>query len=181
MEEKGGAAWTRRKRVFNRVEAPRSPSPMRRKRLAPSAFRSGTRPRSWRRLTNRRPRTRRLCKPPGGLSSAMDVTRIELLTAKHERGTFDCGKPPLNAFIRQHATVNHERGVSRVYVAVRGPQQRVWPVTPRRPVHSCAIIFRQMTRLDYPDTRSPRLTLAGWPSICPAEASVWANFFSSTS
>ena len=47
------------------------------------------------------------------------------LTAMHERGTFDCGKPPLNAFIRQHASVNHERGVSRVYVAVRGTDQRV--------------------------------------------------------
>lgn len=53
----------------------------------------------------------------------MDETRIEVLTAKHERGNFDCGKSPLNAFIRQHATVNHERGVSRVYVAVRGAQQ----------------------------------------------------------
>jgi ribosomal protein S18 acetylase RimI-like enzyme len=55
----------------------------------------------------------------------MDETRIELLTAKHEGGTFDCGKPPLNSFIRQHAAVNHERGVSRVYVAVRGQHQQV--------------------------------------------------------
>jgi len=30
-----------------------------------------------------------------------------------------------------------------------------------------------MTRLGYPDTRCPRLTLGGLPSICPAEASVW--------
>jgi ribosomal protein S18 acetylase RimI-like enzyme len=55
----------------------------------------------------------------------MDETRIELLMANHERGTFDCGKPPLNSFIRQHASVNHERGVSRVYVAVRSPHQQV--------------------------------------------------------
>ena len=55
----------------------------------------------------------------------MDETRIEFLTAKHERGTFDCGKSPLNAFIRQHASVNNERGVSRVYVAVRGTHQQV--------------------------------------------------------
>ncbi len=55
----------------------------------------------------------------------MDETRIELLTVNHARGTFDCGKPPLNTFIRQYATVNQERGVSRVYVAVRGPQQQV--------------------------------------------------------
>jgi GNAT superfamily N-acetyltransferase len=56
----------------------------------------------------------------------MDETRIELLTSKHERGTFDCGKAPLNSFIRQHASSNHERGVSRVYIAVRGVQQQVF-------------------------------------------------------
>jgi hypothetical protein len=55
----------------------------------------------------------------------MDETRIELLTPRHERGTFDCGKSPLNSFIRQHAAVNHERGVSRVYVAVRGTHPQV--------------------------------------------------------
>src|SRR5262245_56195084 len=55
----------------------------------------------------------------------MDETRIELLTASHQRDTFDCGNSPLNAFIRQHATINNERGVSRVYVAVRGSDQRV--------------------------------------------------------
>jgi GNAT superfamily N-acetyltransferase len=55
----------------------------------------------------------------------MDETRIELLTAGHERGTFDCGKSPLNSFIRQHAPINNERGVSRVYVIVRGPHQQV--------------------------------------------------------
>jgi hypothetical protein len=43
----------------------------------------------------------------------MDEARIEFLTARHERGTFDCGKPPLNAFIRQHAAAIQERGVSR--------------------------------------------------------------------
>jgi ribosomal protein S18 acetylase RimI-like enzyme len=55
----------------------------------------------------------------------MDETRIEPLTVNHERGGFDCGQPPLNSFILQHASVNHERGVSRVYVAVRGPHQQV--------------------------------------------------------
>ena len=50
----------------------------------------------------------------------MDETRIELLTAKHEGGAFECGKLSLNSFIRQHASINNERGVSRVYVAVRG-------------------------------------------------------------
>jgi GNAT superfamily N-acetyltransferase len=55
----------------------------------------------------------------------MDETRIELLAGTHDRATFDCGKSPLNSFIRQHATANHERGVSRVYVAVRGAHHQV--------------------------------------------------------
>lgn len=55
----------------------------------------------------------------------MDEPRIESLTAKHERGSFDCGKPSLNTFLRQHATVNNELGVSRVFVAVRGTDPRV--------------------------------------------------------
>ena len=55
----------------------------------------------------------------------MDETRIELLAAKHERGTFDCGKSPLNSFLRQYAAISHERGVSRVFVVVRGTNPHV--------------------------------------------------------
>jgi GNAT superfamily N-acetyltransferase len=55
----------------------------------------------------------------------MDEARIEPLEARHERGGFDCGKAPLNSFLRQHAAVNHERGVSRVWVATRGADARV--------------------------------------------------------
>jgi GNAT superfamily N-acetyltransferase len=55
----------------------------------------------------------------------MDETRIELLTAQHDRAGFDCGKAPLNSFIRQHAAGNAERGVSRVYVATRGASSRI--------------------------------------------------------
>jgi predicted GNAT family N-acyltransferase len=55
----------------------------------------------------------------------MDETRLEALTVTHDRASFDCGKPPLNSFICQHAPGNHMRGVSRVHVAVRGTQQRV--------------------------------------------------------
>lgn len=55
----------------------------------------------------------------------MDEPRIESLTATHERGRFHCGKPPLDSFLRQHATGNNERGVSRVYVAVHATDPRV--------------------------------------------------------
>jgi GNAT superfamily N-acetyltransferase len=55
----------------------------------------------------------------------MDETRIELLAVHHERGAFDCGKSALNSFLRQHAAWNQERGVSRVYAAVRGTSRQV--------------------------------------------------------
>jgi hypothetical protein len=55
----------------------------------------------------------------------MAEARIEVLTAQHERGSFACGKAPLDLFIRQHAAVNALRGVSRVYVVVRGTDRRV--------------------------------------------------------
>jgi len=87
--------WKKRRcRVDNTqtsVPTPGNPViPQRRcpKRLAPSAFRRGTKPRSWRQRKTRPPRTRRLSKLPGGSLSARDETRIELLTAKYQRGTF---------------------------------------------------------------------------------------------
>jgi hypothetical protein len=55
----------------------------------------------------------------------MDEARIEPLTAQHDLAGFDCGKAPLNSFLRQHAAGNAERGVSRVYVATRGASPRV--------------------------------------------------------
>jgi len=55
----------------------------------------------------------------------MADTRIEVLTAQHERGNFQCGKVPLDSFIRQHAPGNAERGVSRIYVATRGSDRHI--------------------------------------------------------
>jgi len=50
---------------------------------------------------------------------------IEALSQEHERGAFCCGKAPLDAFIRQHAAKNMERGISRVFVAVRPGEKRI--------------------------------------------------------
>ncbi len=55
----------------------------------------------------------------------MDEARIEPLSGRHERGDFDCGKAPLNSFLRLHAAANHERGVSRVWVVTRPGEHRV--------------------------------------------------------
>jgi hypothetical protein len=71
--------------------------------------------------------------------------------------------------------------VSRVYVAVRGPHQQV----PAYYASSAGAFLRDHLPPDdqagLPSTRCPRPTLVVWPSICPAEVSVWANCFCSTS
>lgn len=43
--------------------------------------------------------------------------RVESLRPEHDRSRFDCGKSALNDFFQRHALVNHNLGVSRVYVA----------------------------------------------------------------
>lgn len=45
---------------------------------------------------------------------------IEAVRPEHLRGTFDCGKPPLNEYLAKHARQNHERGTTKTFVAVRG-------------------------------------------------------------
>lgn len=50
---------------------------------------------------------------------------IEKLSPRHERGGFDCGKAPLNDFLRKYAGQNADFGITQTYVAVRPGSQRV--------------------------------------------------------
>lgn len=43
-----------------------------------------------------------------------------LLTRKHERTEFDCGKVPLNEFLQKYALQNQAGGGARTYVLLRG-------------------------------------------------------------
>ena len=43
---------------------------------------------------------------------------IEKLSAQHDRSAFDCGKDPLNDFLKKYAGQNQKLGVSQTYVAV---------------------------------------------------------------
>jgi GNAT superfamily N-acetyltransferase len=42
----------------------------------------------------------------------------ESIRKSHNRADFDCGEPDLNDFLRHHARQNHERGVSKTFVAL---------------------------------------------------------------
>jgi ribosomal protein S18 acetylase RimI-like enzyme len=50
---------------------------------------------------------------------------IEKLSPRHDRAAFDCGKAPLNDFLRKYAGQNADLGISQTYVAVRPGSQRV--------------------------------------------------------
>jgi GNAT superfamily N-acetyltransferase len=45
--------------------------------------------------------------------------RIERLAHRHDRGQFDCGRPPLNDWLRRLAGQYERRDLSRTYVATR--------------------------------------------------------------
>ena len=44
----------------------------------------------------------------------------QVLTAQHETATFDCGKAPLNEFLRRYAITNAQSGNSRTFVLADG-------------------------------------------------------------
>jgi GNAT superfamily N-acetyltransferase len=50
---------------------------------------------------------------------------IDPLSPRHERGGFDCGKPVLSDWLRQHAGQFEKRDLARVFVAARDGSDRV--------------------------------------------------------
>ena len=53
-------------------------------------------------------------------SAAEPLGPIEKLLPTHEAESFDCGKEPLNGFLKRFALVNQRNGSSMTYVACRG-------------------------------------------------------------
>ncbi len=42
----------------------------------------------------------------------------EPIAKKFDRGSFDCGEPALNEFLRRHARQSHDRGAAKTFLAV---------------------------------------------------------------
>jgi GNAT superfamily N-acetyltransferase len=55
----------------------------------------------------------------------MDDWRIERLATTHERSAFDCGKAPLDDFLRRLVNQYEKRNLGRTYVALRPGDKRV--------------------------------------------------------
>ena len=53
-------------------------------------------------------------------SASEPLSPIEKLLPTHELAGFDCGKEPLNGFLKRFALVNQRNGSSLTYVACRG-------------------------------------------------------------
>lgn len=49
-----------------------------------------------------------------------ELTAPVPINAQHDPSVFDCGKPPLNEFLRRHALDKQNAKLSRTYVAERG-------------------------------------------------------------
>jgi hypothetical protein len=55
----------------------------------------------------------------------VDDWRIAPLDRRHARGSFDCGKPPLNDFLHSLVSQYEKRNLGRTYVACRESNPRV--------------------------------------------------------
>jgi len=53
-------------------------------------------------------------------SASEPLSPIDKLLSTHEVDSFDCGKEPLNGFLKRFALVNQRNGSSLTYVACRG-------------------------------------------------------------
>ena len=51
--------------------------------------------------------------------------KVELLTRRHDRQSFDCGVSELGEFLRRHARQNADKDISRTFVAVAPGSSRV--------------------------------------------------------
>jgi GNAT superfamily N-acetyltransferase len=49
-----------------------------------------------------------------------EFSAIVLLEGSHDRSQFDCGVPPLNAYLKQYALQNQKKGTVRNYATCRG-------------------------------------------------------------
>jgi GNAT superfamily N-acetyltransferase len=53
------------------------------------------------------------------------TTAIERFAAKHDRSAFDCGKQPLNDFLKKFVSQYEKRNLARTYVLVRSGEVKV--------------------------------------------------------
>ncbi len=92
--------------------------------------------------------------------------REEPIRKSHKRADFDCGDADLNDFLRHIALQNHERGVSKTFVAVDPAQDSIilghYSLSPASIAYARApeVINRAQGRYDIAGFRLARLAVA---------------------
>lgn len=52
------------------------------------------------------------------MTDHVSALRIEPISREHQRDSFQCGKPPLDAYLHQYARQNDEKNIAKTFVAV---------------------------------------------------------------
>lgn len=52
------------------------------------------------------------------MTDHVSALRIEPISKAHQRKTFQCGKPPLDAYLQRYARQNDEKNIAKTFVAV---------------------------------------------------------------
>lgn len=70
--------------------------------------------------------------------------KLELLAHGHDRGGFDCGSEPLNAYLRQTARQHTDRGISRTFVLVEESTGEPKPIAGYFTLNICQLRAEQL-------------------------------------
>ncbi len=55
-----------------------------------------------------------------------ETFKVEPISRRHDRDSFDCGEESLNNFLKRYARQNEEKGLSRTFVAVKGSDPKIY-------------------------------------------------------
>src|SRR5439155_26069276 len=95
----------------------------------------------------------------------MSFSPPALIAAEHQVDSFDCGKEPLNNYLRRFALANTAAGIARTYVTTR-PENNLWSaITHWRLAQSRRLSFLSGSQKEFPTTPFQWCCWLDWPSI----------------
>lgn len=86
------------------------------------------------------------------------MLKLEALDKSHDRTSFDCGREPLNRFLREVARMHMERGISQTFVVVDTEAK------PLKPIHG----FFSLSACEAESAYLPAKLAKKYPSRIPA-------------
>ena len=89
----------------------------------------------------------------------------EPIAKKHDRGSFDCGEPGLNEFLRRHARQSHDKGAAKTFLAISDADRKTilgfYSVSPASIEYARVpeVVRKGLARRDVPAFRLGRLAV----------------------